>query len=77
MDKSKKSPGTLGVEEISEDLPGDSGDSAMQITKSIQSLSTSLLQLSKQTESIKVEEHTAKQPPIEEVLEDGAFAAHC
>ena len=66
LDASKVSAGN--VQEISdeEELPGDSCPSAMQITESIQSLSTSLQQLSKEAESIKIEEHAAKRPRVED-----------
>lgn len=66
LDASKVSAGD--VQEISdeEELPGDACASAMQITESIQSLSTSLQQLSKEAESIKIEEHSSKRPRVEE-----------
>ena len=44
---------------------------AQQITASIQSLSMSLQQLSKEAEAIPVEEHTAKRQRIKEPVEDG------
>ena len=61
-----------------EELPPESKTSAQQITASIQTLSTSLQQLSKEADAIKIEEHTAKRPrtegPIvpEAPMEDGS-----
>ena len=67
LEQSKTQAGKLGVHEISdeEDLPPESVTSAQQITASIQALSTSLQQLSKEAEAIKIEEHTAKRPRTE------------
>ena len=48
-----------------EELPPESKTSAQQITASIQTLSTSLQQLSKEADAIKIEEHTAKRPRTE------------
>ena len=66
LDASKTSAGQ--VTEISDDekLPDESETSAMQITESIQTLSSSLLRLSKDAESIQVEGPASKRPRTEE-----------
>ena len=63
LEESKTHAGKLQVQEISdeEELPMESETSAQQIHASIQSLSTSLHQLSKEADSIKVEEHVSKR----------------
>jgi hypothetical protein len=48
----------------------------MQITESIQSLSTSLQQLSKATELIQIEEKAAKRPRLEPSNKDAEAASH-
>ena len=68
LDASKTSAGQ--VTEISasdeEELPGDAESSAMQITTSIQTLSDSLQQLSKEAEAIQIEGPAAKRPRTSE-----------
>ena len=78
MEASNISVGKVVVQELSdeEDLPGDAGDSAMQITESIQSLSTSLQQLSKATESIQIEEKAAKRPRLDASKSEAEAASH-
>ena len=78
MEASNISVGKVVVQELSdeEDLPGDAGDSAMQITESIQSLSTSLQQLSKATESIQIEEKVAKRPRLDASKSEAEAASH-
>ena len=77
MEASQVSVGKV-VQELSdeEDLPGDAGAGAMQITESIQSLSTSLQQLSKATELIQIEEKAAKRPRLEPSNKDAEAASH-
>ena len=78
MEASNISVGKVVVQELSdeEDLPGDAGASAMQITESIQSLSTSLQQLSKATESIQIEEKAAKRPRLDASKSEAEAASH-
>ena len=69
LDASKTSAGQVTEVAASdeEELPGDADSSAMQITTSIQTLSNSLQQLSKDAEAIQVEGPAAKRPRTEEV----------
>ena len=78
MEASNISVGKVVVQELSdeEDLPGDAGASAMQITESIQSLSTSLQQLSKATEAIQIEEQAAKRPRLDASKGEAEAASH-
>jgi len=78
MEASNISVGKVVVQELSdeEDLPGDAGASAMQITESIQSLSTSLQQLSKATESIQIAEKAAKRPRLDASKSEAEAASH-
>lgn len=66
LDASKTSAGQVTDISDDEELPGESQDSAMQITESIQALSNSLLKLSKDAESIQVEGPQAKRPRTDE-----------
>jgi len=66
LDASKTAAGQVTEISDEEELPGDSETSAMQITESIQTLSNSLLKLSKDAESIQVEGPAAKRPRMEE-----------
>ena len=70
LDTSKTSAGSVTEISDDEDLPGESETSAMQICTSIQNLSNSLQQLSKEAEAIHLEAPSAKRPRIEEVRED-------
>lgn len=78
MEASQVSVGQVVVTELSdeENLPGDAGAGAMQITESIQSLSTSLQQLSKATELIQIEEQAAKRPRLDASSKDAEAASH-
>ena len=71
LDASKTSAGQVTEISDEEELPGDSENSAMQITESIQTLSNSLMKLSKDAESIQVEGPSAKRPRMEEKKEEG------
>ena len=68
LDASKTSAGQVTEVAASdeEELPGDGDSSAMQITTSIQTLSNSLQQLSKDAEAIQIEGPAAKRPRTEE-----------
>ena len=67
LDASKTSAGQVTEISDEEDLPGDTESSAaMQITTSIQTLSDSLQQLSKDAEAIQVEGPAAKRPRRED-----------
>ena len=67
LDASKTSAGQVTEISDEEELPGDSETSSMQITASIQTLSDSLKQLSKEAEAIQIEGPAVKRPRIEEV----------
>ena len=69
LDASKTSAGQVTEVAASdeEELPGDGDSSAMQITTSIQTLSNSLQQLSKEAEAIQIEGPATKRPSTEEV----------
>ena len=62
LDASKTSAGQVTEISDEEELPGDSENSAMQITESIQTLSNSLMKLSKEAESIRWKDHQRKDP---------------
>ena len=68
LDASKTSAGQVTEVAASdeEELPGDGDSSALQITTSIQTLSNSLQQLSKDAEAIQIEGPAAKRPRTEE-----------
>ena len=65
LDASKTSAGQVTEISDEEEMIGDSETSAMQITESIQTLSNSLMKLSKDAESIQVEVPSAKRPRTE------------
>ena len=67
LDASKTSAGHVTEISDEEELPGELENPSMQITSSIQTLSDSLKQLSKDAEAIQIEGPAIKRPRIEEV----------